>query len=220
MISRKLIVTILIPYLFVLFLTAAANLLFKIPMKLMVQDIAAIGKTHPLAGFLTVLGSFLWCAAAVICFFSARLLFDYGLKEPFYFAFFSGILSTYLLMDDTFQIHESISGTNQFFERIFIFILFITFLIYVIRFRRCILNSKYFIFLIAIAFMGISIFLDAFYNPTGYILTKIFRYNLTDWDYFFEDGFKWIGIGFWLTYFADTFYIILKNLTMKAEYII
>ena len=58
----------------------------------------------PYTGAISQIGALLWCAAASICFFSSRLLAG----SPARFLRCAGLLTTVLLVDDMFLVHDQV----------------------------------------------------------------------------------------------------------------
>ena len=166
----------------------------------LVQDIATTAKVHPMVGILNNLGIILWTSSAAVCFFSALTL-RRNLSGRFH-AFFlsSGLLSAYLLLDDMFLFHEFIAPINMGIDQNVIFlVLLVAVFAYLTAFYNLILKTNYVYLLISGAFLAGSLFVDVF-------LYESLQEKIGLWEHFIEDSFKWLGIVFWFTYFADTAY--------------
>ena len=157
----------------------------------MTQDPAAIGGIHPLSGFVSSLGVLLWCATAAICFFTAWTILNSKQGDTFRFLLFSAILTSYLMLDDLFQIHEELAseylGLN---EKIVTASLSIAILAHLITFRQIILRTNFSVLLLALGFFATSVAIDQVWCR----------------EYFYEDGTKLLGIACWCSYFAQTSY--------------
>jgi hypothetical protein len=84
-------------------------------------------------------------------------------KELFWFALFTGLLSTYIAIDDLFCIHEILAprylGVPE--KLVYVF-LSIVIAIYLIIFRRLIFQIDSALLLIAFTFLVFSVFVDVF----------------------------------------------------------
>ena len=169
---------------------------YKISIHTMTQDPAALGGIHPLSGFVSSLGVLLWCAAATICFFTAWTTLNTTQRGAFRFLLFSAILTSYLMLDDLFQIHEELAseylGLN---EKIVTMSLLTAILAHLITFRQIILRTHFSVLLLALGFFATSVAIDQIWCR----------------EYFYEDGAKLLGIACWCSYFAQTSYRFLAS---------
>ena len=201
--NTKEVLVIFIPSLLVLALVAFCTVVINIPIDLMMRDLAAIAGISPLSGILSSLGSFYWAASATVCIFSAVTLYQFKSKKIFDFLLFSGILSSYLAFDDFFMFHEYIGPRFFYMKETFIIIMImIAVIIYLLKFGKLILTTDYKFFVLAIVFLSLSVALDV---AEGRWI------NLGNWGSFYEDGFKWLGITSWLSYFSYTSYHLFLN---------
>jgi hypothetical protein len=196
--ARQLWITFL-PSFFILAAIGAVSAIYHVKMPYMTRDITAIAGIHPLTGVLSNLGVLLWCAAASICLFSALTIHHVASKDIFWFLFSSGFLSLYLLFDDFFQFHEDLAyrylGLD---EKVVYAVLGLAVFGYLIAFRRVILRTEYVFLLLAIGFLLSSVVIDAILQP--------WMWRLGHWEFFFEDGAKWLGIACWCSYYVQTGY--------------
>ena len=194
--ARQLLITF-VPSLSILVAILVVSILFQVSMPAMTQDVTAIAKLHPLSGILSNLGMLLWCAAASTCFYTATILRGVKPRDTFGFLLSSGLLSAYLLFDDFFQIHEALAphylGLN---EKVVYAALGIAVSAYLIAFRRIILRTNFGILLSALGFLASSVVIDAIPGP--------WLWRIGDWEYFFEDGAKWLCIASWCSYYVHT----------------
>jgi hypothetical protein len=72
------------------------------------QDPASIMDTPFYLGFFSYIGILFWCAAATLCFFTRILLHDEdpAQKRKRQFLLYSGLVSSLLMFDDLFLMHE------------------------------------------------------------------------------------------------------------------
>jgi len=194
--ARQLLFTF-VPGVTILVATLFGRLVFHESFRTLTRDVTTIAGLHPITGFLSTLGILLWCATASICLFTAMTLINARPRETFWFLLCSALLSTYLLLDDAFLIHEDLGrrylGLSE--KAIFSF-LAIAVIVYAVAFRRIISRTNFDILLLALMFLAICVAIDAFFET--------WLLQLDDWEYFIEDGLKWLGITCWCGYYAHT----------------
>jgi hypothetical protein len=194
--ARQLLITF-IPPLSVLVAMVVVSVLFQVSITTMTRDVTAIANIHPLSGILSNLGILLWCAAASICAFAAMTLRNVKPRDTFWFLLSSALLSAYLLFDDFFLFHEDLA--SRYFglsEKVVYAALGIAVSAYFIAFRRIILRTNFGVLLLALVFLATSVVVDAIHEP--------WLRRLGHWEYFFEDGTKWLGIASWCSYYVGT----------------
>lgn len=200
-----------VPSLIVVAAMAAAGVLFDVNMDVMTRDIAATANLHPLTGVLSNLGVLLWSAAASICAFAAMALRNSRPREPFRFLLCSALLSAYLLLDDFFLFHDELAprylGVD---EKLVYAALGIAVCAYLIAFRRVILQTHFAVLLLALGFLGIAVVMDALLEP--------WLRRLGHWEYFFEDGAKWLGIACWCSYYVRTSHQLAAGQTAARQF--
>jgi hypothetical protein len=180
------------------------SILFQISITSFTRDVTAIANIHPLSGILSTLGILLWCVAASVTLFTAFILRHYEQVKSFKFIFSSSLLSTYLMLDDAFLFHEGLAF--RYFaidEKVVLLTLGIAVLAYLVLFRQIILKTKYSVLLLAFVFLTISVLTDGILDP--------WFWSLGHWEYFIEDGFKWLGIVSWCSYYVQTSYLFVIN---------
>ena len=115
--------------------------------------------------FISYLGIILWCVTATVCFFAA-VLPSIKQQKTQQFLLYSALLSTYLLFDDFFEMHDRyfpvLLGID---EKIIYIILGIATSILVIRFSKVILRTNYIVLLLAFVFFALSIASDGILKP-------------------------------------------------------
>jgi hypothetical protein len=165
------------------------------------RDVVALGDLPFFAGLISQIGGMLWSAALGICLFT--LIFLNGQRRNIAakkFLLGAVILTTILLMDDIFLVHEDIGPDYLHVgEKTIVIAYFLITIYFLFTNRNEILTSDYLILGVALAMFGMSIFLDAAdlddYDRYSFIFTEQFQI-------FLEDGFKFVGIATWLVYFA------------------
>lgn len=187
-----------------------ATLMVALPLKLiagisiyeLIADPTEVAKISPFTGLFSQISIFQWAAAAGICFFTATFQKrnDFEAMRWNSFLLFSGGLSILLLLDDTFQLHESyyhlfLGDTvsrllKNLFELAF-FGLYALFLgVYIIHLRKLYNKTNYQILLLSIILFAVSTLIDlvsADSSALGLV----------------EESFKLLGISTWLVYLAD-----------------
>lgn len=159
----------------------------------MTRDVAAIGHLHPLSGFLSSLGVLLWWSSACIWLFCARLHRAVGITEAAKFALCSGLLSSYLAIDDLFQFHESLApGYLAVSENVIQGLLALAIASYLWRFRNQLARPDGALLVFACAMLSLSVIGD---HLLGRWVSA-----LGDWTSMLEDGLKWVGIACWCAF--------------------
>jgi len=166
-----------------------------IPISMFTRDPADIANISPFAGVLSNIGILLWCATATICAFTFALLRATGGKKVLtWFFLASSVITTILLLDDLFLFHERVFPQYFNIRQRYTFMVYMAMTCaFVIGFRSLILQSKWFLLILAVIFFSLSIFVDI---AAEHIATTVPFYHL------FEDGFKLLGIVSWLGYFS------------------
>ncbi len=153
-----------------------------IRLTLLSRDPSQVQEYPVYIGFLSNLGALAWCSAAAVCFFASWLLrVRKAPGEGGAFMLYMGVLSTALLVDDFFLLHEVVAPKYLHFPRdalLFLYVLLGAGLL--IRHGKFILQSTPYVFLfIGFGLLGVSMAMDLAILPGG-----------TD----VEDGAKILGI--------------------------
>lgn len=195
----------LTPALIALIAAIIANSVMGLDFSAFTRDPASIGDIHPLAGMLSSLGNLLWGASFFISLFTAltlRLSID---KKDFLFLITSALLSGYLLFDDFFMFHDFLAPGYLGIKEQGIFLFLITGGITYLYFNRnAILKTNYWMLMIAMALLALSVFMDAVYLPFT-------AGRFGHWKNLLEDGPKWLGIACWCSYHVLTSHQYIKE---------
>lgn len=143
-------------------------------------------------GFLSQVGALVWCTTAAICFFSAAMLSQRDRSARIVqFLVASGLITMMLLVDDLFQLHETVAELSLGVSEHVVYGLYVLITAgYLVRFRQTIRRTQYWpLVLCALWFAG-SILIDLLPNES-------------QWSYFVEDGLKFCGIVTWCAYFVQ-----------------
>lgn len=201
------ILLIFTPAVATLALVAMANILFQVAIPNLTRDITATANLPPLTGILSSLGIFLWCTAASISLFSAAILHSTNQRQHFNFLLHSGLLSTYLMLDDAFLIHEVLASVYIGIDEKVVFLILGAYVAtYLVAFKNIILKTNYAFLVLALGFLSFSIIVDS--------VIQQWLWRLGDWQFLIEDGAKWLGIVSWCSYYSSASYqFILSNHT-------
>jgi hypothetical protein len=180
-----------LPVLVFLFLVGVAGLQRHIAISSLTRDMAAIANVHPLTGVVSNVGILLWCAAAAICLFSSSLLRQKGAQPEARFLLWAGLMTTGLLVDDFFLFHEYLAPVHFGFNEKAVHASYVCVtVVYLLRHRHLILETRYWRLAVALVLFAGSILLDAADAHGWWVLA--------------EDGCKLLGITSWMGYHAGT----------------
>ncbi|WP_315790007.1 hypothetical protein [Fischerella sp. JS2] len=194
---RVLLPIILLIYTPVVILFVILKLQNKVPVEYLTRDPLAVAKAPFYWGAISNFGILIWCGAVVISLFSFKILQNVKICSEFsHFFLFSGVITSILLLDDLFLLHEEVFPYYLNISEKLVFLgygILISF--YLVRFRKTILKTEFIFLVLAFGFFGLSVFLDLL--------------PVTDWlgnenEYLLEDGAKLLGMISWLAYFGRT----------------
>lgn len=192
-----------IPAAITLAMVAAAGATFDIKIPVMTADPTATARLHPLTGIISNLGILLWCAAASTCAFAAMALRQ-NQHDSRRFLLSSAMLTAYLMLDDLFLFHEHLAPRYLGLDERFIYAALGTVVgLYLTTFIRVILRTNFIHLLLAVGFLGASVVVDAILEP--------WLWRIGQWEYFLEDGTKWLGIVSWCSYYVNTSFMLLTR---------
>ncbi|MEA2573818.1 MAG: hypothetical protein QOH93_1116 [Chloroflexia bacterium] len=199
--GRSLLHTLLpvhVPALLVLAAVVAASLTTNVPAAYFLRDPAGTLHVPSYIGLVSNLGVLLWCASATVCFFASVVLRKLGhAKQWSSFFMASGLLTTVLMIDDLFMVHENVSEINWRLNEKAIYILYAgMFLIFLGKFWKAIASTEFLLLVLALGLLGTSMLFDQLNDP--------YAENVSAIRLLIEDGSKFLGIATWLVYFART----------------
>jgi hypothetical protein len=194
--SRALLPVMFVTYTPVLVLFAIIRLQTKVPVPNLTRDPLAIAKAPFYFGSISNIGILFWCSAVAICFFSFRLLSDIRRNQEFQqFFLFSGGITSILLLDDLFLVHEEVFPSYLNIPEKLAFVGYgMIISLYLIKLRKTILKTEFILLILAFCFLGLSVTID--------FLPILTRFLGEEGIFLLEDGFKLLGIISWFTYFA------------------
>lgn len=155
------------------------------------RDPASTTKQTPFLGILSNLSVILWGMAAAIAFTSSlQMRSRLEMQRVAQFFLYLSILSLILMLDDLLQIHETLAPDYLGVNEKLVLITYAIYLAGVLFIHRKDIRETQFSIL----------FISLFFFVASVVAEK----NDVPWPYLFEDGLKFLGIGFWLLYFAST----------------
>ena len=157
------------------------------PFSYYVFDATMVRGTTPLAGIVSNIGLLIWCATSCICLFCVTKIENE--KKDAYFLLSSGLLSTFLLLDDLVMLHVALPLFVPWVPKISIYFFYaIVFSIHIYCFRKIILKTDFVFLTIACLFFATSIVADLIW------ISGLRGHNIV------EDGCKFFGIVTWAFY--------------------
>ncbi|EAW34212.1 hypothetical protein [Lyngbya sp. PCC 8106] len=189
-----------LPFLIILLVSSWQN---QIPVKILTRDIFASGKIPVYTGFISNLGILTWCCSAVVCLFTFFVIQPTtGTANKFKNCLGGfGLISTWMMLDDFFMLHERVIPSRLGFPEKGVLILTLTWVIFhVIHYRNIIFKRTDFLLLgLAFLFFGSSLIIDQFLkiDDIGYGSNLYF---------ILEDGSKLMGIATWSFYLCRLCY--------------
>ena len=194
------------PALGLLVLTVLVSAGIQVPVSMLTRDAAAVMEANPLYGMLSNIGILLWCSAGAICLFSAALVWNKEKEsDSRLFLLFSGLFTLFLVFDDLFMLHDDLLERYLHIGETGLFLgYFAIILLYLIGFRKAILNSQFVLLILALGFFGLSIAIDIVPEMmrsnqelwTG-VKQTVSSKNSVSWYYLIEDALKLFGIVSW-----------------------
>ena len=179
----------------VLSLIAWASLTFEIPVSVFTRDMAVLAKFHPFVSIASSLGAFLMCATATCCLFAFSIARETGRQIPWHILAV-GLFSLYLAADDFYELHDRLLPLHFGIPQQLVYALIaITAAAITFRWWRQFLAFRPWLLAAALFFLSLSMAIDVF----DAMLVKI----LHQWQFFWEDSAKFLGISLWATYFLS-----------------
>jgi hypothetical protein len=166
------------------------------PIPSLVRDPPAVFGSGPQIGFLSTIGVTLWSAAATVCLLASWV--THGESRRFFL--WSGLGSLLLMLDDALMLHDFVAPyvlplPGHVLERAIYLAYFLLLVAYLTRFFRHIILTNYVYLGAALIAFAASLLID--------LAREIFLSGMESL-ILLEDGFKFLGIVLWLSYFAGT----------------
>ncbi|MFW6296364.1 MAG: hypothetical protein ACOC04_04155 [Halothece sp.] len=190
-------------------LLAAIKIQNKIAVSVLFTDIFVLANVPVYTGLISNFGIFLWAATGIICFFTYVLLLNQNnpQRKVNQFIFYGGVLSFLLMVDDGFLLHERIFPNYlQLPQEITVAVYGIFVILFLLKFRKIVVNSDFTFLSLAILFFGCSILVD-------FLVPENYKGSLS---LLIEDGNKLLGIASWATYFISFSFKRVENELMRT----
>jgi hypothetical protein len=167
------------------------------PVVYLTRDPAAVAELNPFIGVLSSVGILFWAFAAGVCWFCAAVLRKNAPRAA-RFLFHSAALTTWLMLDDQFQLHEDVFATYLHAPQPLVYgIYMVSVLVYLYHFRQEILASEFFLLALALGLFALSVAVDVGADRSHFIEELPGRPLM-------EDGPKLFATATWFVYFART----------------
>lgn len=155
---------------------------------LLTRDPLAISNANFYIGMISNIGILFWCACAAICLFSSVILRQNSRYRESRFLLFSGLLTSFLMLDDLFMLHELVLPVYLRISEYVVYAIYLGVVVsFFIKNIKAIKKTEFVILLAATGFLGLSIVCDTL---------------ISNLPIFVEDVFKFLGITSWFTYFT------------------
>lgn len=199
---RILIISIYIPiFLMFILVGVVTEISPNLSIQDLTRDVAALGRIPFYWGSISQLGILFWSAIVTLCFSTYFILkkISPNQKETLNFLLYSGLLITYLTLDDTYMLHEDFFPDYVRFipEKAAILLLGFAMVLFLYFNYVEILRNEYGLMLLGLFFFGISVGLDLIPDR---ILE--YRYVFEKLELLLEDGAKFTAIATWLVFYA------------------
>jgi len=166
------------------------------PVWMFTRDPADITHSSPFIGIVSNICILLWCATAAICFFACVALRNKAHEKMALFFLLSGLITSLLLLDDLFLLHERIFPQYFHWRQRYIYVSYVSIVLaYLVSFRKIIFENNFFILALALSFFFLSVVVDCISAKMGEALPYFHLY---------EDGFKLFGLASWLGFYGLT----------------
>ncbi|MBT0585610.1 hypothetical protein [Alteromonas oceanisediminis] len=189
----------------------------KIPFELLVRDTNAISQLPFYFGSLSTIGIILWAMTASVCFITATVLLTgsrSGNQSCFFFIC-AGLLSSLLLVDDAFMLHESVFPRFLLISNsIVLGIYALSALLFFTLFFRFMWQRSIVPLMVSGTCLALSIIFDKVHDNHLFDAVGISGHQIP---FLLEDGFKLLGIVGWFGYFFMMSAIELRKVRAVAN---
>lgn len=203
---------IYVPFLLLLIAIKIQN---KATISEVVIDVFTVADIPAYTGFVSNIGILIWCFSFAVGIFTyLTLKRERVLRRLAPFWLYSSSLSFLFLCDDFFLLHERFFNTYFRISEKLVMIAYIAFLIvYLIQFRRIILESRFLFMFLFLFFLGLSQSLD-FLEP---ILFSDLGLKTHDNYRLLEEGTKLLGIVSWGMYMLRAALDTMQKMVLKKS---
>ncbi|GAB5535948.1 MAG: hypothetical protein Rubg2KO_21970 [Rubricoccaceae bacterium] len=190
-----------LPALVLLVAAVLVSVTTEVSIAQLTRDTTSYAGLPPYTGGLSMLGFWLWCAAATVCLFSASVLWaQEGTKRVAQFLVASGALTTVLLIDDAFQVHENAGRVGLSAHVVFLFYAVAAGALFGV-YRDIVRESEPVLLALAGGLFVLAVGSDVLHDLE---LLNIFGPDSMAIAVLLEDGLKFLGIVGWLNYYVWT----------------
>jgi hypothetical protein len=177
-------------------LVAWASIVHGISVEALTRDMATLARFPPYVSVASSLGAFVMCATATCCLF-AYFVAREAAGEPQQHILAVGLFSLYLMVDDFYEFHDRVLPQELGVPQWLVYASIATAAAAIaLRWWRRFLAFRPWLLATALFFLSASVALDLFDEPL--------YHKLGHWQYFWEDGAKFLGICLWATYFIGS----------------
>lgn len=177
-------------------LTAAMAAILDVSHDFLTREPQATLESKSYVGFMSNLGMVIWSIPAVACGLTATVVIG---RQRWMFAF-AGVLTTLLLADDLFMLHDGTYPKIGFAEELVEVLYLVAVAAIVVLYREELGRTAILGIGLTVAFWGTSGFLDLFFNDDPINLDQLT-----------EDGAKLMGIFVWAAVWTATCHLALRR---------
>lgn len=169
-----------------------------LPMASLIRDPVAIFGGQFYHGLVSNIGILLWCTAAAICLFRGAENWRAGDLRRGGFLLSAGLLTSMLMLDDFFLMHEQmLPRLTGMPEKLFLIVYPVAVVLYVAAWWREIVRADAALFLLSLAFFAISNLIDVAFDYHFYEIPAGLEVSAS---VILEEGAKFIGIAAWAVF--------------------
>lgn len=178
-----------------------------ISLKYFTSDPLLLPKPHLYNGFISNIDMMLWSSVVVSCLLTYAVVRQYERpREWARFFLLSGLFSAVLLFDDQYMFHDYVMPDLLHLPQEIVYSTYLLFLIgYLVLSGRTILKTKYWPFIVALAFFAVSVGFDVVQRPVGDMIAN------ESIEYLIDDGSKFLALVGWSGYFLMTTASVLQR---------
>ncbi len=193
---------IFIPGFIFLAIMGMISVLGNIHFSMLSEDPIQLLNGEPYVGIITRVGIIIWAATFAILLYSSKISsIQKKPKQQTSLLIWAGLLTLFLLLDDSFMLHDVIFPEYlNINEKVFFSFYSLSVIALFYFYYKEILNSDYVLLILAFVLLGASALTD-----------MALRFGITiPYSYAIEDGSKFLGIIAWFSYFTRTSYNYIK----------
>ena len=169
-----------------------------LPMASLIRDPVAILGGQFYHGLVSNIGILLWCAAAAICLFRGAENWLAGFLRRGGFLLSAGVLTSMLLLDDFFLLHEqALPRFIGLSEKYFLIVYPAAVVLYIAAWWREIVRADPYLFLLSLTFFAISNLIDVAFDYHFYEMPAGMEVSAS---VILEEAAKFIGIAAWAVF--------------------